>query len=115
MSIEINMEDLQELVEKRSPSLVVGGVRLRNVALLSDEEYKRYRELLGIGVAEKDKDEESADGMNELLDRYAEFFVLLAGEDTPKVRKVLEAIRKVPGALPAVIGKYFEVTQVGEA
>lgn len=113
MSIEINMEDLQELVEKRSPSLVVGGVRLRNVALLSDEEYKRYRELLGIGVAEKD--EESDDSMNELLDRYAEFFVLLAGEDTPKVRKVLEGIRKVPGALPAVIGKYFEVTQVGEA
>lgn len=113
MSIEINMEDLQELVEKRSPSLVVGGVRLRNVALLSDEEYKRYRELLGIGVAEKD--EESDDTMSELLDRYAEFFVLLAGEDTPKVRKVLEGIRKVPGALPAVIGKYFEVTQVGEA
>lgn len=113
MSIEISMEDLQELVEKRSPSLVVGGVRLRNVALLSDEEYKRYRELLGIGVAEKD--EESDDTMSELLDRYAEFFVLLAGEDTPKVRKVLEGIRKVPGALPAVIGKYFEVTQVGEA
>lgn len=113
MSIEISMEDLQELVEKRSPSLVVGGVRLRNVALLSDEEYKRYRELLGIGVAEKD--EESDDSMSELLDRYAEFFILLAGEDTPKVRKVLEGIRKVPGALVAVIGKYFEVTQVGEA
>lgn len=113
MSIEISMEDLQELVEKRSPSLVVGGVRLRNVALLSDKEYKRYRELLGIGVAEKD--EESDDSMSELLDRYAEFFILLAGEDTPKVRKVLEGIRKVPGALPAVISKYFEVTQVGEA
>lgn len=113
MSVEINVEDLQDLVEKRSPSLVVGGVRLRNLVLLSDEEFDRYEELLGIG--KKKEEDGEPEHMNELLNRYAELFLLLAGEDTPKVRKVLENVRKVPGGLVTVIAKYFEVTQVGEA
>lgn len=113
MSVEINVEDLQDLVEKRSPSLVVGGVRLRNLVLLSDEEFDRYEELLGIGKKKEENGE--PEHMNELLNRYAELFLLLAGEDTPKVRKVLENVRKVPGGLVTVIAKYFEVTQVGEA
>ena len=49
MSIEINVEDLQKLVEERSPSLVIGGVRLRNVALLDADEFDRYEKLLRIG------------------------------------------------------------------
>lgn len=113
MSVEINVEDLQDLVEKRSPSLVVGGVRLRNLVLLSDEEFDRYEGLLGIG--KKKEEDGGPEHMNELLNRYAELFLLLAGEDTPKVRKVLENVRKVPGGLVTVIAKYFEVTQVGEA
>ena len=105
MSIEINVEDLQELVEENSPSLVVGGVRLRNIALLE--------KLLRIGKYEDDT--ERGFNMGELLERYTELFILLAGGDTPKVRKVLESVTKVPGGLVTLIAKYFKVTQVGEA
>lgn len=113
MSIEINIEDLQELVEERSPSLTVGGVRLRNMALLDADEFDRYEKLLRIGKYEDDS--ERSFSMSDLLDRYADLFVLLVGEDSPKVRKVLESVCKVPGGLVTLIAKYFEVTQVGEA
>ena len=48
MSIEINIEDLQELVEERSPSLTVGGVRLRNMALLDADEFDRYEKIRSV-------------------------------------------------------------------
>lgn len=113
MSIEINVEDLQELVEENSPSLVIGGVRLRNIALLDADEFDRYEKLLRIGKYEDDS--ERGFNMGELLERYTELFILLAGGDTPKVRKVLESVTKVPGGLVTLIAKYFKVTQVGEA
>lgn len=96
-----------EQVEERNPSLVVDGVKFRNVYLLTFADRKLISEMFK-NIGGEDVDAEAVENI------YVDVLTLVA-EDKDAAGVLLEKCKAVPGAVLTLFSMYGEETKVGEA